>query len=212
MTLHEILKAKGLDDAAVESVIGEMKQNKIFTAGEENLDVRYGKLKTDHDTATSELEKANGLIAELKKANTGNEELQGKVTTYESEIATLKAENLAIKTDAALKVALFDAGAKASDIDYLIFKAKEKGDVKIGDDGKVKGQEELITGLKTQCPTQFATPEQKKVEEHKLEGGESGSGAEITKESFAKMGYQSRMKLFNEQPEVYKQLIGETAN
>ena len=134
MSLEEILKAKGLDDEAIKATIGEMKQNKIFTAGEENLDVRYGKLKTDHETTTSELEKANGLIAELKKANTGNEELQGKVTTYESEIATLKAENLAIKTDAALKVALFDAGAKASDIDYLIFKAKEKGDVKIGDE------------------------------------------------------------------------------
>ena len=47
MTLQEILKAKGLDDTAVESVIGEMKQNKIFTASEENLDVRYGKLKGD---------------------------------------------------------------------------------------------------------------------------------------------------------------------
>ena len=49
MTLQEILKAKGLDDQAVESVIGEMKQNKIFTSAEENLDIRYGKLKTDFD-------------------------------------------------------------------------------------------------------------------------------------------------------------------
>ena len=32
MTFTEILKAKGLSDKDVESVIGEMKQNKIFTA------------------------------------------------------------------------------------------------------------------------------------------------------------------------------------
>lgn len=43
MTLQEILRSKGLDDKAIESVIGEMKQNKIFTSGEENIDIRYGK-------------------------------------------------------------------------------------------------------------------------------------------------------------------------
>ena len=42
MTLQEILKAKGLTDEQVKEVVGEMKQNKIFTSSEENLDVRYG--------------------------------------------------------------------------------------------------------------------------------------------------------------------------
>ena len=54
MTLQEILKAKGLSDEDIESVIGEMKQNKIFTAAEENLDIRYGKLKGEHDTLTQQ--------------------------------------------------------------------------------------------------------------------------------------------------------------
>lgn len=37
-----------------------------------------------------------------------------------------------------------------------------------------------------------------------------GSGeAEITKEHFDKMGYTERLKLFNEQPEVYQKMIGE---
>ena len=44
MTLQEILKSQGLSDEQIESVIGEMKQNKIFTVSEENLDIRYGKL------------------------------------------------------------------------------------------------------------------------------------------------------------------------
>lgn len=47
MTLQEILKAKGLSDEDIESVIGEMKQNKIFTAAEENLDIRYKSPITD---------------------------------------------------------------------------------------------------------------------------------------------------------------------
>lgn len=37
-----------------------------------------------------------------------------------------------------------------------------------------------------------------------------GSGAvEITKEHFDEMGYTERLKLFNEQPEVYQKMIGE---
>lgn len=37
-----------------------------------------------------------------------------------------------------------------------------------------------------------------------------GSGeTEITKEQFDKMGYTERLKLFNEQPEVYQKMIGE---
>lgn len=41
MTLQEILKSQGLTDEQVTKVVGEMKQNKIFTADEENLDIRY---------------------------------------------------------------------------------------------------------------------------------------------------------------------------
>ncbi|MED9969924.1 MAG: hypothetical protein UFA98_07950 [Ruminococcus sp.] len=82
MTLQEILKAKGLDDTAVESVIGEMKQNKIFTASEENLDVRYGKLKGDFDALTKQHGESTTLIEQLKKDSKGNEALQGKITEY----------------------------------------------------------------------------------------------------------------------------------
>lgn len=36
-----------------------------------------------------------------------------------------------------------------------------------------------------------------------------GGETEITKEQFDKMGYTERLKLFNEQPEVYQKMIGE---
>ena len=49
MTLQELLKAQNLTDEQVKGILDAMKQNKIYTASEENLDVRYGKLKTDHD-------------------------------------------------------------------------------------------------------------------------------------------------------------------
>ena len=68
MTLSEILKAKGIADDVAQSVLDDMKANKIFTASEENLDIRYGKLKTDHDSLTSQYQEATSLIEQLKRA------------------------------------------------------------------------------------------------------------------------------------------------
>ena len=57
MTISEILKAKGISDETIAAVLDEMKTNKIFTSSEENLDIRYGKLKTQHDGVTQDVYK-----------------------------------------------------------------------------------------------------------------------------------------------------------
>lgn len=208
MTLQEILKAQGLTDEQVEKVVGEMKQNKIFTASEENLDTRYGKLKTDHEGVTKQLTEAQTLIEQLKKGTGDNQALQTKITEYETKVATLTAENEKLKVDGALKVALLDAGAKASDLDYLMFKAGT-GDreLKIGDDGKLKGQDDLIAGLKTQFPGNFATTEQKQVQEHKIESGNDGSGAGMTKADLLKKPYNERLALYEKDPENFMNIM-----
>lgn len=166
MTLQEILKAKGLSDEDVQSVIGEMKQNKIFTANEENLDIRYGKLKGDFDNLTKQHGESTKLIEELKKNSAGNEGLQQKITDYEKAVSDLTTENERLKIDSALKIALLEA--KVSDIDYLTFKIKEKGEVKLGDDGKIKGIDDTIAALKTQYPQHFESESKKKIDENRL--------------------------------------------
>ncbi len=177
MTLQEILEAMGLSEEQITKIMSSMKENKIFTAGEENLDVRYSKLKSDHEGMSRELSEAKELIKTLKKGTSNDEGLQGKIMEYETKIDALSAENEKLKVEGALKVALLDAGAKASDIDYLIFKAGTGDrDLQISDDGKLKGQDDLISGLKTQFPGNFEAPEQKQVQEHKLETGDPGAG------------------------------------
>ena len=122
MTLEELLKAQGIEDAKISAVLTSMKENKIFTASEENLDVRYGKLKAEHDGKLGELGEASKLIDELKKSSKGNEEFQGKITEYESQMQTLQAELETTKLESAVKVALLSE--KAQDVDYLTFKLK----------------------------------------------------------------------------------------
>ena len=206
MTLQEILKSKGMSDEDITAVVGEMKQNKIFTASEENLDVRYGKLKTDHENLTAEHKKSTDLIAELQKVTKGQEAVQGKITEYEATIKKLQDEAVQAKTESALKIGLLSAGAKADDIDYLIFKMEHDGDWKpeLGDDGQVKGLEDKVKGLKTQFPNQFESSASKKIEEKKLD--KSDTESKVTKEDFAKMGYQAKLKLFNENPDLYNEL------
>ena len=210
MTLHEILKAKGLNDEQITEVIGEMKQNKIFTASEENLDVRYGKLKTDHDALVTKDSESQKLIAELQKATKGQESIQKTIDDYKTKVAEQEVELSRVKLESATKIALLGAGAKASDIDYLIFKLSSDSEWKpeLDENGVVKGIDDKIKGMKTQFPSQFEMGSQKKIEERRLP--EDNNEFKITKDEFSRMGYQGRLKLKQEQPEVYAQMTGKT--
>ena len=66
MTLTEILKANGIDDEVVGKITADMKSNRIFTAGEENLDIRYAKLKNEHATSTQTISDLQKQIAEYE--------------------------------------------------------------------------------------------------------------------------------------------------
>lgn len=203
MTLKEILKSQGLTDEQVETVTGEMKQNKIFTAGEENLDIRYKDLQGKFDSKSKEHQEATALIEQLKKDNAGNEALQSKISAYESTISDLQKQLEQSKIDSALEVALLKANVL--DVDYLAFKIREKGEVKLDENGKIKGIDDTIATLKTQYPTQFKAESGKKIEENKLPDGDSGKPQGITQEQFAKMGYMDRLKLHAEDPKAYEE-------
>lgn len=174
---------------------------------------KYLSLETDLTGKKTELEKANSLIEELKKGTGKDEALQQKITDYEKEIADLKKENEELKTENALKFALVAAGAV--DVDYLVYKAKEKGEIKLDTDGKIKGESDLITDLKTKHPAMFGSSNNpndkggtgngsKKILENNLPGGDKDKT--VTKEQFAAMGYAERLKLKQENPELFKTL------
>lgn len=168
MTLSEILKAKGITEEIIKGVLDEMRANNIFTASEENLDVRYGKLKTKSESESAQLKEANNLIAELKKSAEGQGDLQQKVTAYEQQIATLQAQLEETQIDADMHVALLENGANPEDIEFLMFTLKNKGKLERGEDGKVKDAADKIAALKTQRPAHFISDSKKNVIENRL--------------------------------------------
>ncbi len=162
---------------------------------------KYTSLETDLSGKTSELEKANGLIEELKKSAGQDETLQQKIQEYEATIATLKQENETLKVENALKFALSEAGAV--DVDYLAYKLKESGEPELDENGEIKGWNDKITTLKNQMPNMFSGEGGgRKVLENNLPSGDEN--AAVTKEQFAAMGYAQRLKLKRENPEQYE--------
>lgn len=131
------------------------------------------------DGKTSELDSANTLIADMKKATKGDEALQGKVTAYETQVSQLQAQLAETKMKSALKVALLSE--KALDIDYLTFKVNEKmkeqgKSLELDENENIKGWDDVISGLKTQFPTQFESAAKQKYEPNPLPKGDDGKG------------------------------------
>ena len=203
MTIQEILKASGLTEDQIKSVTDQMKENKIFTSSEENLDIRYGKLKTDHEGLTKQYSEAQTLIEELKKSSKGNESLQTKVAEYEAKVAELQKELNDEKLASAIKVGLLSE--KATDIDYLTFKLKEDGQLELDEKGEVKGLKDKMDDLKKRFPNQFEFTTQKKIEPNKLQNGHDDTT--LTKESILKKPYAERVELYQKDPEAYNTIM-----
>lgn len=205
MTLKEILKANGLEDEVIEKITAGMKENKIYTAGEENLDIRYGKLKTDFDNLTAQHGESTKLIEQLKAGAKGNEKLQGQITEYESQIAQLQEQLKQTQIESEVKVALL--GAKATDIDYMIYKLKEKGDLELGEDGHIKGIDDKIAGLKIQFPNQFESAGKGNPIDPNPLPKPNTNGSGMTKNEFFKKPYSERIAFKNENPEQYDAIM-----
>lgn len=148
-------------------------------------------------------------IENLKKVTKGNEELQGKITGYETQVADLQKQLQDTKIKSALKVALLSE--KALDIDYLTFKVNEKlaeqGKVlELDENENIKGWDEMVSGLKTQFPAQFNNEKgMQKVEPIQLPDNQKKDG--ITKAELLKKPYAERQKIYNENPEAYKEIM-----
>ena len=201
MNLMEILKANGVEDDVITKITADMKTNKIYTAGEENLDIRYGKLKNEHAQAQQSITELQQKVAEFEQLKSQNANL---IEEANKKLAELQSENDRIKLDNALERALIEA--KVQDVDYMKFKLKEKhpDGFKLDENGKIESINTVLDDLKVQFPNQF-TKVEKKIEEKKLEKSDDNNGG-ISSEQFTKMNYHESAKLFKENPEEYAEL------
>ena len=163
---REFLKELGLEADIIDKIMAE--NGKDIEAHKANGD----KATADLAAKTKEHDEALALIEELKKNNAGNEQLQKSVADYESKVAQLTAENEQLRVDKAVEIALLENKAKASDIDYLMFKIKaEHKDLTLDENGKVKGIDDIISGAKTAYAGNFEAVSKKKFDPNPLPQG-----------------------------------------
>lgn len=189
MTINEILKAKGIDDKTIQAILDDMKANKVFTASEENLDIRYGKLKEQHEETDKQLKEALATIEQYKQSSGDAEGLQAKLTAAVAENAKLKAELTEAQVTGESQLKLLAEGVNPDDMDYVLFKLKAMGELKQDENGKVKDLDDKIAALKTKLPNQFAA-KKKTVIENKLEEGKNHDNEPSSLEEALKMAYE----------------------
>ena len=163
---RSFLKELGLEDEVIDKIMAE--NGKDIEAHKGSND----KLTADLDAKTKEHSEALALIEQLKGENAGNENLQNSIKEYETKVAELTKANEQLKIDKALEVTLLANKAKASDIDYLMFKLKADHKLALDENGKVKDIDDIVSGLKTAYASNFESVSKKAYEPNKLPKGE----------------------------------------
>lgn len=137
MDLKEILKEAGLDDKAIKQVLTTMKAEKIYTASEENADIRLKKNKEKIEKIESELSDAVTKIESFKSLETEKE-------TLSKEIEALKKAATEKEFNTALESALKEAKVKNNKLVRALLDT-EKITLK---DGKLEGIDEQLKTIK----------------------------------------------------------------
>ena len=154
MDLKEILASQSLSEEQITAIETAMKENKIYTSAEENIDIRYNKLKEEKQAQDNEFQKAQELIKQLQDSAKGNEEIQNKIKEYEAQIEQLKTDAAKAKLDYAIKASLLEKNVNPDSIDYLLFKInQENKELKFDENDKLQGID--FDELKTKYVSHF---------------------------------------------------------
>lgn len=140
MQFNEILAAQNLTEEQINAITAAMKENKIYLTEEENLSLRYNKLKEDKGAVEAEYAKAQELIKTLQDSAKDNEDFQSKIKEYEAQIEQLQEDAAKAKMDYAIKAGLLERNVNSDSIDFLLFKINQDNkDLKFDENDKLEG-------------------------------------------------------------------------
>lgn len=210
LTFEELVQAINAHNGNEANKENQIKVGNLGT-GEYVNKGKYDSLDTNYKSKEAELIAANDLIKELQKGTKGNEELQGKITGYETQVAQLQQQLADSERHYAFEVLLMDAGVQDKDArEFLMYKyekkLKEEGkSLELDENKHIKGGEEIVSSMKTSSPNYFKSGTNNwKPGDNRLPEGDNGP-VSVTREQFLKMGYNDRLKLKQENEQLYRQ-------
>lgn len=200
MTLEQLLELGLSEDIAkkvIEAHQAAIKDNYVPLTRFNEVNEEKKQYKEQVDNLNKELGKLQKQLEDNQGATETIETLKKQIKDKEEEMAKIRKQN-AIKFEV-LK-------ANPNDVADILPHLKDD-QIVLSEDGTITGLKEQLEALKENKPYLF-----KQVEPQGT-GGSLGAGNKpkgspvITKEDFKKMGYLERLKLKQENEELYNQLI-----
>lgn len=134
--------------------------------------------KDQYNNVASQLQTTNATLKDLQEKTKDNPDIQKQL--QDAQIAREKAEGDLKKLETEVKVKEALQGAKAKDVDYMLFKL---GDLEVNKDGSIKDLDSKVKALKEASPDQFEADADKskdqsasagyKVQDNKLDSGKA---------------------------------------
>ena len=106
-----------LTEEQISAITSGMQENGIFLSAEENIDLRYHKLKEEKDSLSGQVSTLTKTVNDLKKNNQDNEELQTTIQTLQETLKQQQEDSRNAAKAYELKDAL--KGKGVLDADYL---------------------------------------------------------------------------------------------
>lgn len=184
MGIKELLKKLGYSDEDITKIENGMKENNIYTTSEENMDIRYSKLKEQKEQIESDLKEANKTLDKVKKDNKDIEELQKEIEGYKTKMSEIETTRAKEQKEFTIKSKLKEAGC--TDVEYMLYKLGdiEKLDIEKDLDNKVKELTENNTSFFKNDTTKEGNQDPKIIA-NKLNDGTPGSETDSIATTFA---------------------------
>lgn len=209
--LREVLGEElyGQVEASVNAFNGkpENKEKQVklanLSTGEYVGKIKYESIETEKNNLQTQIDTLNNTIADLKKNNKDNEDLQKKIGDLEKDLKQQQEENANISKKYTLKEHLTKAGV--SDPDYLIYRHGGLDKFTFDQENKPIGVDDILKPYKEDSTlAHLFKTEQKKKPGYDPAGGGTGP----SKNPFAKDSYNmtEQAKLFRSNPEQARAL------
>ena len=192
---RKMLKAMGIEEEKIDQII---------EAHSETVD----SLKADRDNYKKDADQLKSVREELDdlkaKGDDGwkekHDKLKGEFDTYKKDV---EAKETHVAKEAAYRAILRDANLSEKGIEKAI-KYAEWDKIELEADGKLKGASDHIKAAKEEWAEYVTTTTTTGAKTSTPPANNGNSG--VTKADFQKMSYKDRLKIYNENPDLYNEL------
>ena len=191
----EDLIAMGLTEEQAKKVMDSLDGNYVTKT-------RFNEVNEENKTLKKSVSDRDKQLEDLKKSSGNNEKLKKQIETLQQENANQKkaheAEMTQLRLDNAIDAALTAAGAKnIKAVRALLDTSK----VKVGEDGKLTGFDDLLSAVQKSDSYLFAEKQQKQNFKG-FQPGASGNVKPGTKVDMSKMTYEELANYIDQNPDA----------